>query len=174
MNPLVTRISALACAAIGAALVLGSAAGPAVDSADAAARKARLVDGRAKPPDAAPRRVKRAIRAGNRIAKGHPYCYGGGHARWRSRCYDCSGAVSYVLGDPGARVLNRPKSSVGFMRYRKAGRGKWITVFANRGHAYVMIAGLRFDTSMTKGAGPGWSDERRSGRGFRKRHPARL
>ena len=60
------------------------------------------------------------------------------------------------------------------MRWRKRGRGRWITVYANHGHVYAVIAGLRFDTSMTPGAGPGWSKEMRSRRGFRVRHPSRF
>ena len=60
------------------------------------------------------------------------------------------------------------------MHWRTPGKGKWITVYANSGHAYAVIAGLRFDTSMTAGAGPGWSKERRSSRGYRERHPRHL
>ena len=139
-----------------------------------AARDARLVKGQVIPPDNAPYRVKRAIRAGNRIARGTDYCYGGGHDGWRSSCYDCSGAVSYVLGDRGARVLRRPRTSGDFMRWRSRGRGDWITVIANEGHVYAVIAGVRFDTSMTRGEGPGWSEQRRSARGYAKRHPRKL
>lgn len=141
---------------------------------DARAGKARLVDGLAVPPADASPRIERAIEAANRIANGKRYCYGGGHRRWASRCYDCSGAVSYALGKKGARVLKRPKSSGAFMNWRKRGRGRWITVYANRSHAYVVIAGLRFDTSMTAGAGPGWSAQKVHRRGFRARHPKRL
>ena len=79
---------------------------------------------------------------------------GGGHARWKSKCYDCSGAVSYALH--GGRMLQpapvRPLESWG-----DKGKGKWITVYANGGHAFAVIAGLRWDTSMTAGEGPGWS-----------------
>jgi hypothetical protein len=55
-------------------------------------------------------------------------------------------------------------------KWGEKGKGDWITVYANSGHAYAVIAGLRFDTSMTDGKGPGWSDEMRSGRGYKKRH----
>jgi len=160
--------------ALGLALALGLLAAPFSASADAASRQARLVKGQATAPSNAPFRVKRAIRAANRIARGKPYCYGGGHVRWNSRCYDCSGAVSYALGDKGARVLRAPRPSGDFMRWRKAGKGKWITVYANGGHAYAVIAGLRFDTSMTRGEGPGWSEEMRGSRGYRERHPRNL
>jgi hypothetical protein len=133
--------------------------------------KARLVNGRAIPPSNAPRRVVGVIRAANKIAKGKDYCYGGGHSKFRSRCYDCSGALSYALH--GGRFLRRPRDSSGFMRWARRGRGKWITVYSNPGHAYMTVAGLRFDTSMTRGKGPGWSKQRRSSRGYRKRHPRR-
>jgi hypothetical protein len=136
--------------------------------------EAKLRNGRAIAPESAPAKVKRAIRAGNEIAKGHPYCYGGGHARWKSHCYDCSGSVSYVLGKYGARVLDSPLPSSGFTSWGKRGRGNWITVYAYSGHAYAVIAGLRFDTSMTPGQGPGWSEEMRSSAGFEKRHRGKL
>jgi hypothetical protein len=136
--------------------------------------KARLVNGLAVAPADAPPRVVRAIEAANRIAKGKGYCYGGGHRRWNSPCYDCSGAVSYALGKKGARLIKRPRPSGGFMRWRKRGTGRWITVYANRGHVYAVIAGLRFDTSMTPGAGPGWSAKMRDRRRYRVRHPKRL
>ena len=134
--------------------------------------KAKLVKGKAIPPCDAPRRVKRAIRAANEIAKGHGYCWGGGHGSFKSRCYDCSGAVSYALH--GGGLLDAPLDSNGLARGGRSGRGQWITVFANSGHAYAKLAGLRFDTSMTPGAGPGWSDERRPARGFAKRHKGKL
>ena len=129
---------------------------------------------RAGPPADAPRKVVRAIAAANRIVNGKPYCLGGGHAGWQSRCYDCSGSVSYALGKPGARVLAAPMPSGSFMRWEEPGKGKWITTYANSGHIYAVIAGLRLDTSMTDGDGPGWSTEQRSSRGFTARHPARL
>ena len=159
---------------LGLVLALTMLAASLSDSAEAADRTARLSKGQAIAPKGAPHRVERAITAANRIAKGKGYCYGGGHADWKSRCYDCSGAVSYALGDRGARVLRRPRPSGDFMRWRTPGKGKWITVYANSGHAYAVIAGLRFDTSMTAGAGPGWSKERRSSRGYRERHPRHL
>lgn len=136
-------------------------------------------NGQAVPPASAPQRVKDAIYAGNRIDdKG--YCWGGGHARWRSRCYDCSGAVSYVLGKPGARLLRSPMPSSGFIRWGRSGKGKWITTYADSGHVFVVIAGLRFDTSMPDDGdrGPGWSKDVRAG--FRNvsktaaRHPGRF
>jgi hypothetical protein len=136
--------------------------------------KARLKHGYAIPPAGAPRKVVRAIEAANRIVKGRPYCLGGGHARWESRCYDCSGSISYALGEKGARVLDAPMPSGSFMRWQKPGRGRWITIYANGGHMYAVIAGLRLDTSMTAGDGPGWSKTRRQQSGFSVRHPRGL
>ncbi len=125
-------------------------------------------DGRtARAPAAAPAAVRAAIVAANRIA-GRPYVYGGGHRRFRSRGYDCSGAVSYVLHAAG--VLASPRASGGLEGWGRRGRGRWISVHANAGHAYVVVAGLRFDTSGRGGSGPRWRPERRSGGGFVVRH----
>jgi hypothetical protein len=132
--------------------------------------KAKIKDGYAVPPANAPRKVVRAIEAANEIVKGKPYCMGGGHASRRDSCYDCSGSVSYAL--TGAGLLDASMPSGSFMRWEQPGRGRWITVYANGGHAYMVIAGLRLDTSMTAGDGPGWSAQMRSGSGYAKRHPA--
>ncbi len=137
-------------------------------------KRARLVNGRAVAPAGAPWRVKRAIEAANAIVKGKPYCYGGGHRRWKSPCYDCSGSVSYALGRKGARLIKAPMPSGSFMRWGRRGKGRWITVYANRGHMYAVIAGLRLDTSMTAGSGPGWSRTKIHQRGYRLRHPRGL
>jgi cell wall-associated NlpC family hydrolase len=134
--------------------------------------KAKLVDGFAIPPASAPTEVIRAIEAANQIVKGKPYCLGGGHQRRRDDCYDCSGSVSYAL--TGAGLLEYAMPSGSFMRWEEAGRGRWITVYANGGHAYAVIAGLRLDTSMTAGDGPGWSKVMRSPKGFAARHPLGL
>ena len=130
--------------------------------------EAKLVDGQAIAPTDAPSRVVSAIEAANEIVKGKDYCLGGGHGKWRSRCYDCSGTVSYALH--GARILDSPMPSGSFAKWGDRGKGKWITVYANSGHMYAVIAGLRLDTSMTDGKGPGWSDEMRSKRGYKVRH----
>jgi hypothetical protein len=136
--------------------------------------KAKLKDGYAIPPANAPRKVVRAIEAANRIVKDKPYCMGGGHSRWNDRCYDCSGTVSYALGKKGARVLDAPMPSGSFMNWEKRGFGKWITVYANGGHMYAVIAGLRLDTSQTPGDGPGWSAGQLKQSGFKIRHPRGL
>jgi hypothetical protein len=127
------------------------------------------VNGKAIAPTDAPARVKAVIAAANRIET-KPYIWGGGHARWNDRGYDCSGSVSYALH--GGNFLSSPLPSTGFYRWEKPGLGRWITVFANGGHAYAVIAGLRWDTSMTPGDGPGWSKQMRSSAGFVARHPA--
>lgn len=133
--------------------------------------KAKLKNGFAIPPANAPRAVVRAIEAANRI-EGKPYEYGGGHGNWNDRGYDCSGAVSYALGKPGARVLDAPMPSGSFMKWEEPGPGKWITTYANRGHMYAVIAGLRWDTANTPGDGPGWSKTGISAPGYKLRHPA--
>ncbi|MDQ3934466.1 MAG: hypothetical protein M3340_07525, partial [Actinomycetota bacterium] len=132
-------------------------------------------DGRtAIPPDSAPEPVKRAIQAANRITD-KPYRYGGGHGDWEDSGYDCSGAVSYALH--GGGLLDRPLDSSGLARWGEAGAGEWITVYAHSGHAYVVIAGLRFDTSSggdNNGSGPRWRTRSRSSDGYTARHPAGL
>lgn len=132
--------------------------------------RAKLADGKAVAPANAPRRVVRAIEAANRI-EDKPYEYGGGHGSWNDRGYDCSGAVSYALGKPGARILDAPIPSGSFVRWEEPGEGKWITTYANGGHMYVVIAGLRWDTSQTPGNGPGWSKTKIDQPGYSVRHP---
>jgi cell wall-associated NlpC family hydrolase len=133
---------------------------------------AKLRNGFAIPPAHAPTQVKRAIVAANQIVKGKPYCMGGGHARRRDTCYDCSGSVSYAL--TGAGLLESSMPSGSFSNWGLAGKGRWITTYSNSGHIYAVIAGLRLDTSMTDGDGPGWSTEMRSSSGYIARHPAGL
>ena len=122
------------------------------------------------PPDA-PLAVVRAIRAGNRL-QDKPYRYGGGHRSFVDTAYDCSGTVSFALH--GAGLLKAPLASGSLMRWGRAHRGRWITVYSNPGHAYVVIAGLRLDTSGTGGSGPRWQTAQRSAAGFVARHPAGL
>jgi peptidoglycan hydrolase CwlO-like protein len=130
---------------------------------------ASLVDGRAVPPVNAPPAVRAAIEAANRIV-GRPYVWGGGHGSFEDSGYDCSGSVSYALH--GGGWLSSPLDSAGLMTWGSPGAGNWLTVYANSGHAYAVIAGLRFDTSGTVGgSGPSWSTEMRSSAGFVARHP---
>ncbi len=132
-------------------------------------KKAKLVNGRAIAPASAPARVKRVINWANKIRK-KPYIYGGGHASFASRGYDCSGAVSYALR--GGRFVSSPMASTGYMSWKKPGKGKWITVYSNPSHAYIVVAGLRFDTANTGSDGPRWSKSLKSTSGrFSARHP---
>ena len=132
-------------------------------------------DGRANAPPEAPPEVQAAIAAANKIV-GKPYRYGGGHAKVEDTGYDCSGTISYAL--IGAKLLKSPLDSSSFMRWGKPGKGAWITVYTNPGHAYVVIAGLRLDTSAAGDPsglkGPRWRPNLRSTRGYRVRHPKGL
>jgi cell wall-associated NlpC family hydrolase len=128
-------------------------------------------DGRAVAPASAPQQVKDAIAAANEIVD-KPYKYGGGHGSFEDSGYDCSGAASYALH--GAGVLDAPLDSSGLMSFGEAGEGEWITVYAHGGHAYLVIAGLRFDTSGRGEKGPRWRPEKRSASGYTVRHPQGL
>ncbi|MGI8801317.1 MAG: peptidoglycan-binding domain-containing protein [Solirubrobacteraceae bacterium] len=125
-------------------------------------------DGLAVAPASAPPVVQAIIAAGNRIAT-KPYIYGGGHGSWEDAGYDCSGSVSYALH--GARLLSAPLVSGDFMGWGSPGPGRWVTTYANAGHMYMVIAGLRFDTSGQRGAGTRWQAEMRSSAGLTARHP---
>ena len=131
----------------------GDGTTPPTNGRTTAGPKAKLKNGYAIPPASAPNKVKAAIEAANEIVKGKPYCMGGGHGRRRDTCYDCSGSVSYAL--TGAGLLDASMPSGSFMNWEKGGKGRWITTYANEGHIYAVIAGLRLDTSMTTGDGPG-------------------
>jgi hypothetical protein len=134
----------------------------------------RLPSGYAAAPYSAPVEVQEAIFAANEII-GKPYVYGGGHsATFKSSGYDCSGTVSYALH--GAGLLDTPLDSGSFMSWGERGKGDWITVYAHGGHAYVVIAGLRLDTSaagekVSSGSGPRWRKGKRDQAGFKRRHP---
>lgn len=133
-------------------------------------KKAKLVNGKAIAPASAPARVKKVIAWGNKI-RNKPYIYGGGHGSFFDKGYDCSGTVSFALR--GGNFVSSPMPSTGYMNWKKPGRGKWITTYSNPGHMYLVVAGLRLDTSMTPGNGPGWSTSMRSTSGkFIARHPA--
>ena len=130
------------------------------------AGKAKLrPNGKAIPPAGAPKRVVRAIKAANHIRR-TKYVWGGGHGSFESRGYDCSGAVSYMLH--GAGMLKAPLDSGSLEHWGKKKKGKWITVYANSGHTYAMVAGLRWDTS--GGPGPRWHKDKASRAGFKVRH----
>ncbi|HEX7292672.1 MAG TPA: hypothetical protein VF250_16250 [Conexibacter sp.] len=125
-----------------------------------------LPDGTAAAPPGAPAAVVAVIAAGNRIAA-LPYRWGGGHARWEDSGYDCSGSVGYALH--GGALLDVTVTSGDLMSYGEPGPGTWITIYANRDHVYMVVAGLRFDTS---GARPSrWQVASRSAAGYAVRHP---
>jgi cell wall-associated NlpC family hydrolase len=130
-----------------------------------------LPDGTAVAPEDAPDIVKRVILAGNQIAK-FPYKWGGGHGAWRDNGYDCSGSVSFALA--GAGLLNRPLTSGQFAAWGDPGPGDWITIYANGGHVFMLVAGLRFDTSGQGRAGTRWQPAARPAGGFAVRHIAGL
>ena len=137
--------------------------------------RARIIHGLAYAPSYAPIQVQRAIWAGDRI-RHKPYCYGGGHGTWNDSCYDCSGTVSFVLHAAG--LLGTTMDSSDFMGWGRPGRGKWITVYTNPGHAFVQVAGIRLDTSAEgdpnppPGSGPRWRPLLQDTSGFEARHPA--
>jgi hypothetical protein len=131
---------------------------------------ATFVLGVAAPPETAPPAVKAAIAAANLI-RTRPYIWGGGHARFVSPGYDCSGAVSFALH--GAGLITTPMDSGEMMNWGVPGKGRWITIYANAGHAFAVIDGLRWDTAGDEsGTGPRWHPEMSSIAGFVARHPA--
>jgi len=198
-NPLSLVACLLAAAALAPAVALADTTGPAGGSGSTGstgsmppgntggvspndpqfqpAAKGKIVNGMAIAPASAPPEVFAAIAAANKIAR-KPYHYGGGHRSFRSSGYDCSGAVSYALH--GADLLNKPLDSSDFMKWGDPGVGKWITIYTNPGHAFVVIAGLRFDTGYrdrlakasgaAPGSGPRWGGPR-STRGYTAVHP---
>jgi hypothetical protein len=161
-------------AAVSAALLLGACTSSTKHyTYRYVAGKTAVLQGRyAMVPKDAPETVKRAIEAGNHLV-GKPYIYGGGHRRIEDIGYDCSGTASYVLHAAG--LLPSPIASDEFRSYGKSGEGKWITLYARRGHVFSVIAGLRLDTGYNgQGEGPQWSSRSRPIKGAVLRHPAGL
>jgi cell wall-associated NlpC family hydrolase len=132
------------------------------------ARGSVTAEGFAAPPRLAPAVVKQVIAAGNVIAK-TPYKWGGGHARWDDSGYDCSGSVSYALH--GGGLLDSPLVSGDLAHWGERGPGRWITIYANADHVYMVVAGMRFDTSARSRSGSRWTMEERSSAGFSVAHP---
>ena len=128
-------------------------------------------NGQAAPPAGAPPAVQQVIQAANAIAH-LPYLWGGGHGSFDSSGYDCSGAVSYALH--GGGLISSPLDSTGLTTWGEPGEGNWISVYGNSGHVYMVVAGLRWDTSDTGGTGPSWHTSMRSSAGFIPRHPSGL
>ena len=136
-------------------------------------RTATLQDGQAIAPEDAPDKVHAAIAAANSIA-GSSYSYGGGHGSRDAQCFDCSGATSYVLRNAG--MLRSDMPSTGFRKYGQSGEEEdWISVWARKGHVFLVIAGLRFDTGWHGEAeGPRWTTKSRPAKGYVIRKPADL
>jgi hypothetical protein len=130
-----------------------------------------LSNGVALPPLEAPEEVKQIIEAGNIIARS-PYVWGGGHGKWLDEGYDCSGSVSFALAAAG--LLSGPLASGPLMSWGEAGPGKWVTIYANQGHVFMEVAGIRFDTSGQRVTGSRWQNATRSTSGFVARHPPGL
>jgi hypothetical protein len=126
-------------------------------------------DGTALAPADAPANIQAAIAAGNAIHT-FPYRWGGGHRSFTDTGYDCSGAVSYVLHAAGLLASPMPSGPLA-SSWGVPGKGRWITVFANASHAYMVVAGLRFDTSavgerLNQGSGPRWRSTKRKATGY--------
>ena len=133
-------------------------------------------DGRATVPPGAPARVAQIIRGANEVAR-KPYVYGGGHGRlanetWIDSAYDCSGSVSFALATAG--LADAPMDSGTLARWGRPGPGRWVTIYANAGHAFMTVAGLRFDTSGRRETGSRWQTAGRGTAGFTVRHPPGL
>jgi peptidoglycan hydrolase-like protein with peptidoglycan-binding domain len=128
-------------------------------------------DGLATAPATAPPLVQAIVQAGNKIAT-KPYKYGGGHGTSEDSGYDCSGSVSYAFH--GAGLLDEALDSSGFMSWGEAGKGEWVTIYAKGSHAYMVVAGLRFDTSGRANQGTRWQADMRSSSGYTVRHPEGL
>jgi cell wall-associated NlpC family hydrolase len=148
----------------------GSRAGRAVDAAGLGS------GGLATVPPAAPARVAAIINAANSVAR-KPYVYGGGHGRLADEtfvdtAYDCSGSVSFALAAAG--LVDSPLDSSALARFGKPGPGRWVTIYANAGHAFMTVAGLRFDTSGRDASGSRWQADSRTVAGFTVRHPVGL
>jgi hypothetical protein len=128
-------------------------------------------DGLAVAPLAAPAIVQTVIDAGNQIAR-LPYRYGGGHQTWVDTAYDCSASISFAFAAAG--LISAPMVSGDLAQWGEPGPGRWITVFANGGHTFMYVAGLRFDTGGLRATGSRWQATARRAAGFAERHPPGL
>jgi cell wall-associated NlpC family hydrolase len=147
---------------------LNRSAPAATESAGAVDRATALPNGVALPPLDAPEAVMDIIRAGNTIAR-TPYKWGGGHGRWLDNGYDCSGSVAYALNAGG--LIGGPATSGQLMSWGRPGKGRWVTIYANAGHVFMEVAGIRFDTSGASRTGSRWQNGGRPTAGFVARHP---
>ena len=148
-----------------------------VGTADVIDQAGLTQSGMATVPPSAPAKVAAIITAANQVARA-PYRYGGGHGgvggdeNWVDSAYDCSGSVSFALASAG--LVSRQLDSTSFMSWGRPGKGKWVTVFANHGHAFMVVAGLRFDTVERARTGTRWGRVFTQINGFVARHPAGL
>src|SRR4051794_17050440 len=157
---------------IGPASVATRGRGDAPSAINGGTRVATALDnGVALPPLEAPGEVLKIIEAGNAIAR-TPYKWGGGHGRFLDTGYDCSGSVSFALYAAG--LIAGPRDSSGLMHWGSPGKGKWVTIYANPGHVFMEVAGIRFDTSGAKRTGSRWQNDLRDGGGYVARHPSGL
>ncbi len=138
-------------------------------------------NGTATAPAGAPVIVQKVVAAANQIID-KPYIYAGGHASWNAPGYDCSGSVSYALH--GGGLLSSPEDSTGLESYGSPGPGKWITIYADSAHTFIVVAGRAFDTAdfggpnIPAGTGPRWrsnpTGNLADGGDYIVRHPAGL
>lgn len=128
-----------------------------------------LPNGKVTIPAHLPARVKRVLAAGNKIV-GKPYRMGGGHKSHHDSAYDCSGTTAFVLREAGMLKPGAKPTSGDFLRWGRAGYGKYLTVYAKHGHVFLMVNGMRLDTSNEYGRGPRWTTASRRSKGFYVRH----
>jgi peptidoglycan hydrolase-like protein with peptidoglycan-binding domain len=136
-------------------------------------------DGTATAPAGAPAAVQAVITAANSIID-TSYCVGGGHGKWNSSCYDCSGSTSFALH--GGGLLSSSEDSSGLMSYGEPGPGKWITIYSDPSHVFIVVGGIAFDTAdyggpnIPSGTGPRWRSNAlgnlADGGNYVVRHPA--
>jgi peptidoglycan hydrolase CwlO-like protein len=167
LNALEARAAAEARRAAAAAAAAAAPSGTGVSVGGIAVNTGGMVQ----PPAGAPAAVGQVMAAGNAIAT-LPYIWGGGHGSFQASGYDCSGSVSYALAAAG--LLSSPLDSTGFESWGLPGPGRWITVYANAGHAFMVVAGWRFDTVALSQGGTRWSQSMTDTSGFVARHPPGL
>jgi cell wall-associated NlpC family hydrolase len=139
------------------------------------ARSVMLTDGEVSAPPDAPLAVQKIVEAANQVAR-LPYVYGGGHGGaeglFVDSAYDCSGSVSFALANAG--LLDRPMTSGELAGWGRPGQGRWVTIYANAGHAFMVVGGARFDTVGLRETGSRWQRPMRSIQGFTAVHPPGL
>ena len=167
-----SRLNSLEARAAAQARAAAAAAARAADTGNAPVGGIAVdTGGMVQPPAGAPAAIGQVIAAGNAIAT-LPYIWGGGHGSFQASGYDCSGSVSYALAAAG--LLSSPLDSTGFESWGAPGPGRWITVYANADHAFMVVAGWRFDTVALAEGGTRWSQSMADTSGFVVRHPPGL